>query len=278
MTPDSEAFTLLGRLEWRHILLILGILAGARLLSAAVTRGFTGLAERVPGRWRLRVLQFMPVTRFLVAMAAIMLIVPLLIQPTAQSVLALLASVGLALAFVLKDYGSSVVAAMVTVFEHPYQPGDWIAVEGTYGEVRFIGLRAVHLRTPDDTEVIIPHSKLWGTSIFNATTGQRHILCVADFYLHPHHDGARVRAELTQVASTSPYLKPDSPVTVIAAEKPWATHYRLKAYGKESRDQYQFTTDLTIRGKEALLAIGVKAALATYAEHHSGSELQKWKG
>ena len=270
MTTDPEAFAYLARLEWRHILLILGILAGARLLSGAVTRGFTGLAERVPGRWRLRVLQFMPVTRFLVAAAAVMLIVPLLIRPTAQSVLALLATVALALALVLKDYGSSVVAAMVTVFEHPYQPGDWIAVEGTYGEVRFIGLRAVHLLTPDDTEVIIPHSKLWGTSIFNATTGQRHVLCVADFYLHPHHDGARVRAELTRVAAASPYLKPESPVTVIAAEKPWGTHYRLKAYAKESRDQFQFTTDLTIRGKEALLAMGAKAALATYAERDSG--------
>ena len=269
MTTDSEAFGLLARLEWQHVFLVLGILAGARLLSAAVTRGFTRLAEQVPDHWRLRVLQFMPVTRFLVAAAAITLIVPLLIQPTAQSVLALLASVGLALAFVLKDYGSSVVAAMVTVFERPYQPGDWIAVEGTYGEVRFIGLRAVHLLTPDETEVIIPHSKLWGTSIFNATSGQRHVLCVADFYLHPQHDGARVRAELTQVASASPYLKPESPVTVIAAEKPWGTHYRLKAYAKDSRDQFQFTTDLTIRGKEALLAGGVKAALATYAAGNS---------
>ena len=269
MTTDSETLALLARIGWRHIVLILGILAGARLLSEAVTRGFTGLAEQVPGRWRLRVLQFMPVTRLLVAAAAITLIVPLLIQPTPQSVLALLASVGLALAFVLKDYGSSVVAAMVTVFERPYQPGDWIAVEGTYGEVRFIGLRAVHLLTPDDTEVIIPHSKLWGTSIFNATAGQRHVLCVADFYLHPQHDGVRVRAELTQVASASPYRKPESPVTVVAAEKPWGTHYRLKAYAKESRDQFQFTTDLTIRGKEALLAIGVKAALATYAAGQS---------
>jgi len=273
MPTEPEAFAFLGRLEWRHFFLILGILVGARLLSGAVTRGFTGLAERVPGRWRLRVLQFMPFTRFLVAMAAILLIVPLLIRPTAQSVLALLATVGLALAFVLKDYGSSLVAALVTVFEHPYQPGDWIAVEGTYGEVQFIGLRAVHLLTPDDTEVIIPHSKLWGTSIFNATSGQRHVLCVADFYLHPHHDGARVQAALTQVASASPYREPESRVTVIAAEKPWGTHYRLKAYAKESRDQFQFTTDLTIRGKEALLAMGVQAALAMYAERDSGSNL-----
>ncbi len=275
MTTDPEALALLARLEWRHVLLILGILAGARLLSGAVTRGFTGLAGRAPAGWRLRVLRFMPVTRFLVALGALLLILPLLVRPTAQSALALLASVGLALAFVLKDYGSSIVAALVTVFEHPYQPGDWIAVEGTYGEVRFIGLRAVHLLTPDDTEVIVPHSKLWGTSIFNATAGQHHVLCVADFYLHPEHDGARVQAELTQVASASPYRKPESPVTVIAAEKPWGTHYRLKAYARESRDQFLFTTDLTLRGKAALLALGVKPALATYAEGSGGSDRPK---
>ena len=269
MKTDPEAFRLLARLEWPHVLLIVAILIAARILAGAVNRWFTDLAERVPTGWRLRVLQFMPVTRFLVAVAAIALIVPLLILPTTQSVLALLASVGLALAFVLKDYGSSVVAAMVTVFERPYQPGDWIAVDGAYGEVRLIGLRAVHLVTADDTEVIIPHSKLWGTIIFNATAGQHHVLCVADFYLHPEHDGARVQAELTRVASASPYLQLDSPITVVAAEKPWGTHYRLKAYAKESRDQFQFTTDLTIRGKEALLAVGVKAALATYAAGNS---------
>lgn len=141
--------------------------------------------------------------------------------------------------------------------------------------MQFIGLRAVHLLTPDATEVIILHSKLWDTSIFNATTGQRHVLCVADFYLHPEHDGARVRAALTQVACASPYLKPESSVTVIAAEKPWGTHYKLKAYAMQSRDQFQFTTDLTIRGKEALLAIRVKPALATYAERNGGSDVPR---
>ncbi len=74
-----------------------------------------------------------------------------------------------------------------------------------------------------------------------------------------------MRAKLIETATTSPYRKPDSDVTVVVAEKPWGTHYKLKAYAKDSRDQFAFTTDLTIRGKEALLAIGAQPALATYA-------------
>ena len=50
-------------------------------------------------------MRFMPLTRFLVAAGAVALIIPLLKNPTARYVLALLASGALALAFALEDYG-----------------------------------------------------------------------------------------------------------------------------------------------------------------------------
>ena len=53
---------------------------------------------------------------------------------------------------------------------------------------------------------------------------------------------------------------------MIVQEKPWATHYKLKAYVKESRDQFKFVTDLTIRSKEALRAMNIRFAQAPYAE------------
>ena len=139
-------------------------------------------------------------------------------------------------------------------------------MDGTYGEVKSIGARAVRIVTPDDTEVIIPHARLWSTSIFNATSGQRSLLCVADFYLHPEHDALAASTRLKEIAQSSSYRKPDSPVTVIIAEKPWGTHYRLKAYARESREQFLFLTDLTIRGKEAIRGLGIRFAQAPYAE------------
>jgi len=48
------------------------------------------------------------------------------------------------------------VAGLVTVLENTYQPGDWIEVDGAYGEVKSMAGRAIHLVTADDTEVIIP--------------------------------------------------------------------------------------------------------------------------
>lgn len=133
-------------------------------------------------------------------------------------------------------------------------------MDGTYGEVKAIGLRAVQLVTPDDTEVIIPHSRIWSASIFNASGGNRSLLCVADFYLHPEHDAFSVRRRLTEIAESSSYRKPETPITVIVLEKPWGTHYRLKAYVKESLEQFLLITDLTIRVKEALRGMNIRFA------------------
>jgi hypothetical protein len=53
---------------------------------------------------------------------------------------------------------------------------------------------------------------------------------------------------------------------VIVVEKPWGTHYRVKAYVKESREQFLLITDLTLRGKEALRGMPIRFAQAPYAE------------
>jgi small conductance mechanosensitive channel len=171
----------------------------------------------------------------------------------------------LALAFVVKDYASSLVAGVVTILEGPYQPGDWIQWGDTYGEVKLIGVRTVHLVTIDDNEVIIPHSRLWSSSISNATSGSHTVLCVTDFYLHPEHDGELATQCLAEVGRTSTYWMPGSKISVVVREKPWGTHYKLKAYVKESREQFSFVTDLSVRGKKALLGINLRMAQAPYA-------------
>ncbi len=243
MREDLDGWGVFYKLTWEHVLLVLAVLLSARLLSSLVRWALRHAAEKAPPRLRLAILRLIPLTRLVLGVGAVVVAVPILVEPTLRNVVTLVASVGLALAFALKDYGSSLVAGLATVLENTYQPGDWIEVDGIYGEVKSIDSRAVRIMTPYDTEVIVPHSTLWSHSISNATSGNRSLLCVADFYLHPDHDAA-----------------------VIVQEKPWGTHYKLKAYVKESREQFDFITDLTIRGKEALRAMGIRFAQAPYAE------------
>jgi small conductance mechanosensitive channel len=92
--------------------------------------GLRPVAELAPLRLRLPILRVIPILRLSVGIAAFAVIVPILVEPTFRNVVAIVASVSLALAFVLKDYASSLVAGVVTVIEGPYQPGDWIQWTG----------------------------------------------------------------------------------------------------------------------------------------------------
>lgn len=265
MKINGVEWSVFRNLLWNDVLLVLGIFLLSRLAIAAAEKLLVGLAEKVPARRRLFVLRAMPYAKLLIGLAAVVVIVPMLIEPTFRNLTALSASVGLALAFTLKDYGSSLAAGMTAVFENTYQPGDWITVDGNYGEVKSIGPRATRIVTADDTEIVVPNARLWSASVHNATGGKRSLLCVAEFYLHPDHDAVAARGRLEAVARTSPYRLAESEVSVIVLEKPWGTCYRLKSYGKESREQYLFTTDLTVRGKAALRALGIRFAQANFA-------------
>ena len=238
------------------------ILIAAWLLTVLIQRFLPWVAEKFSGRYRLYILASVPVLCLLILVVAVVLVVPRIIEPSFENLVALLGALGLALGFAFKDYVGSLIAGIVTLYEMPYRLGDWISVEGTYGEVKSIGMRALEILTPDDTVVVIPHQKLWDHLIFNANNGSRNLLCVTDFYLRSPHDSAQVRQVLEDVGLTSSFLQLKNPVHVLVRDKPWGTHYRLKAYPVEPRDQFRFVTDLTIRGRAALTELGVQFAEA----------------
>ena len=270
MNKAGGDFGFLRDLTWDNIVIVLIVLVVCVLLALAVRWIVRRAAESAASHRRLLILRVAPIARLLIWIAGIAIVVPLLIEPTFENVVALAATLGLALAFAIKDYVSCLIAGVVTIIENTYQPGDWIELDGSYGEVTAIGARAVHIVTADDTAVIIPHSRLWSSSVHNASGGQRSLLCVTNFYLRADHDGAAVRRVLAEIGETSGFRKPETAVNVMAAETPWGTRYKIKSYVAESREQFAMITDLTIRGKERLRAMGVAFAQAPYAE--SGSE------
>jgi small conductance mechanosensitive channel len=253
-----QLFKSLDQIDYVRILLIFVV---AWLLITRIERVLPYLAERLPGRMRLYILPTIPLLRLMILLLTIGLIILQITKSSIEGLVAILGAIGLAVGFSFKDYVSSLVAGLVAIYERPYRPGDWVGIDGVYGEVKSIGLRTLRMVTPDDTVVIIPHLTIWNTSVHNANDGARNLMCVADFYLHPDHDAALVREKLREVALTSPFIQLERPVSVVVMEKPWATHYRLKAYPIDSRDQFQFTSDLTVRGKQALALLGARAAV-----------------
>lgn len=260
MNPSEKFSSVFQNFNETALIQALVIAAAAIGLIVFVQKMLRWLAGKMTGRYKLYVLASVPLLRFLILILAVVMIIPRLIEPTFGNLVAVLGALGLALGFAFKDYASSLIAGVVTLYETPFRVGDWIEIAGAYGEVRSINMRTVEIVTPGDTVVVIPHIKLWDHLIFNANDGTVNLQCAADFFLHPRHDGHLVRNVLTDVALTSPFLKLENPVKVIAKEEPWGTRYRIRAYPVYPADQFSFVTDLTLRGKAALSGLNVEFA------------------
>lgn len=254
-----------------NALTIIAVVAAAWLLVAVVERLFPWIAGRLPPRFRLYILPFVPGLRLVILAGALAQIATEIIWPAPENLFALFGAAGVALGFAFKDYVSSLVAGVVATYERPYRPGDWVRIGDVYGEVHSVGLRAIEVFTSDDTMVTIPHSKIWTEAVWNANDGARDHMCVADFYLDPDHDAAAVRERLRDVALTSPYLNLERRLSVSVREEPFATHYRVKAYPTDNRDEFQFVSDLTVRGKAALAELGVRPARMSVAVAHAAA-------
>ena len=255
----GQIFNQLDKIDFVEIAVIAGMAWVAIML---VERLVPRVANRLPSRLRMYLLPSIPVFRLAILIITVAMIVPMVIQTSLQNLIAILGFTAVALGFAFKDYISSLIAGIVAIYERPYRVGDWVTIDGAYGEVQSLSLRALSLFTPEDTVVTIPHIKIWTTNIFNGNDGNRNLLCVAHFYVDPNHDATRARQTLHDVALTSPYLDINHPIRVIVMEQPWGTHYQLKSYPLDSREQFQFISDLTVRGKKALATMGVKPAQA----------------
>ncbi len=228
------------------------------LIIFLIRKALPYLAERGPSQLRLYILGAVPIIRLFLLIVAILWVIPIIFNITVQNFLVISGAVSVAVGFALKDYASSLIAGVVAIIERPYRPGDWVEISGDYGEVVAVGMRAFTIRTASDDMIAVSHDKIWKNNISNSNDGTHTLMCIADFYLEPDHDAASIRAVLKDVALTSAYLEYEKPILVIINETLWGTHYKLKAYPFDMRDQFEFITDMTVRGKTAIAEMGAK--------------------
>ena len=241
------------------------IIFGTWLIIFVARRFLPYLADRGPSQFRLYCLGAVPIIRLVMLFAAIFWIIPIVFNITLQNFLVIAGAASVAIGFAFKDYVSSLIAGIVAIFERPYRPGDWVKIGDDYGEVTRVGLRALSIQTPADNAITVPHSRIWTDNISNSNDGANTLMCIAEFYLAPQHDAARIRSVLQDVALTSAYLDYAKPVLVMLTETPFGTHYKLKAYPFDQRDQFSFVSDMTVRGKLVIAAAGGVAVMAMAA-------------
>ena len=86
------------------------------------------------------------------------------------SLVALLASAGLAIGLALQGSLSNFASGVMILFFRPFTLGDWIHAAGHSASVNNIGLFATTLLTPNNEKIIVPNNSITAGSIVNHTS------------------------------------------------------------------------------------------------------------
>ena len=217
-----------------------------------VIRFLTQLVELLGERstnYRIAIKGLVPVVRIVGWIIVIFIIVAGVIQPQIATVLALTASVGVAVGFASQDILKNIFGGVVILLDAPFKVGDKIEIGSHYGEVVEIGLRSTRIVTPDDSLVSIPNGELMNQSVSNSNAGELNCQVVAEIYLPLDIDTERVRSIALEAAQTSRYIFLNKPITVLffneVKERRAYYKMRLKAYVMDIRYEFVFKSELT---------------------------------
>ncbi len=86
------------------------------------------------------------------------------------SIVAVLATAGLAIGLALKDSLSNFAAGVMIILFKPFVIGDFVETAGTSGIIEEIGIFTVKMKTPDNKQIIAPNSSVIGGNITNYST------------------------------------------------------------------------------------------------------------
>jgi small-conductance mechanosensitive channel len=217
------------------------------------------LAERNASR-RLFYKRLVPIVRIVLWLFAAYLIVSVIFRVDAQGILAAAAAIGVAVGFAAQDLLKNLFGGLILVFDQPFQVGDKIRVEGTYGEVVSIGLRSTRIVTPDDNLVSVPNAQLVDQQVANANAGALHCQVVTDLYLPGWSDEATAKRIAFDAAASSKYVYLNKPIVTLVSDvfkETFLTRIRVKAYVLDPRFEFVFQSDVTERARAGFRDAGL---------------------
>jgi small conductance mechanosensitive channel len=83
------------------------------------------------------------------------------------SLIAVFGTAGLAIGLALQGTLSNVAAGVMLLVFRPFKVGDYVEAGGAAGTVKDIRLFFSELATPDNVQILVPNSQVWGTVVKN---------------------------------------------------------------------------------------------------------------
>lgn len=240
-------------------------------LTYFAVRAFGGTLTRLGRRFsdkRLLLHQITTVGRFAIYLVGITVAVALSVNLSKEVVIALTGTAAVTIGLALKDIAASIIAGIIIIIDRPFQVGDRITFDGTYGEVSAIGLRSVRVVTLDDNVVTIPNNKFLTDVVASGNWGALDMLVQMDFHVAADQDIGLAKRLLEQALASTRYAFTEKPWVVLVNQivlgEAIAVRLRAKAYVLDVKYEKAFETDVTERALMAFAAHGIRAPAVLY--------------
>ncbi|WP_343030502.1 mechanosensitive ion channel family protein, partial [Fulvivirga aurantia] len=207
--PSIKDIVSFGKIFWTVVFALAGYF---------IIRFLTRLIERIAERstnYRITIKGLVPIIKIAGWIFVLFIIIAGIFQPPIETVIAVTASVGIAVGFAAQDILKNVFGGIMILFDRPFQVGDKIEVGDYYGEVVQIGLRSTRIVTPDDSLVSVPNGELMNKSVSNSNVAEANCQVVAEIYLPITIDTEQVRKIAIESAQVSRYIFLNKPITVL---------------------------------------------------------------
>jgi len=172
------------------------------------------------------------------------------------SLIAVLGAAGLAIGLAMQGTLSNIAAGVMLLVFRPFKIDDYVEVSGQSGTVQSINLFVTELATPDNKQIIVPNSSIWGQSVVNYSyhSTRRLDLEVGIGYADDVEQAIRVVGDILQAEPRA--LKDPEPLIAVGNLGASSVDLTIRVW-VDAADYWDLKFDLTKRLKQAFDAKGI---------------------
>ena len=224
-----------------------------KVFEKKMTKG--KLADKIDGSVKSFLVSFLSIA----LKAVILITIAAYLGVPMSSMVAVVASAGVAIGLALQGGLSNIASGIMIVIFHPFKVGDFIENAGFNGTVTDITLFTTTLATPDNKNVIIPNSSLTSQTLINYSAEKTRRVDL-DYTASYENDVDKVKAILLETAKAIPEackMENEKPIEVmVVAHADSAIQYRIRIWC-EAADYWTIAFGMNEKVKKAFDREGI---------------------
>ncbi|MEW6709188.1 MAG: mechanosensitive ion channel domain-containing protein [Candidatus Riflebacteria bacterium] len=123
-----------------------------------------------------------------------------------QSLAVLMGAFGIGIGFGLQNIVNNFASGLILLFERSIKVGDVVQINGVWGQIKNLGLRATVVETYDRSELIVPNSDLVSTTVTNWTLTNRQTRVIIPVGVAYGSDVNLITSILRRIADENAYI------------------------------------------------------------------------